>query len=118
MLIEFYQDQILWYGVHLIRQHPSLIELQAAYIHVLSRDVGGLRDAVEDGKIGIISPLFEEEKCAQALLELVENEEKRFFMSQNGWNHVNEKFYYERLCADMEKLYQELLNKIDKNEEV
>ena len=76
-----------------------------------------VRDVVEDGETGIISPLFEEEKFAQDLLELVENEEKRLFMSQNGWNNVHEKFHYERLCSDMEKLYRELLNKIDKNEE-
>jgi hypothetical protein len=40
----------------------------------------------------------------------VENEKKRQFMSQNGWIHVKEKFSYQRLVMDMEKLYAELLN--------
>lgn len=95
----------------------SLIEAQAAGIPVLSTNVRGVRDVVVDGKTGIISTLFEEKKFPYALLELIENEEKRRFLSQNGWNHVHEKFHYERLCSDMEKLYRELLNKIDKNEE-
>ncbi len=95
----------------------SLIESQAAGVPVLSTDVGGVRDIVKDGQTGVISPPFEEERFANDLLELIENEEKRHFMSQNGWNHVHEKFHYERLCSDMGKLYRELLNKKQKNEE-
>jgi len=89
----------------------SLIEAQAAGIPVISTDVGGVRDVLLDGQTGVISPPFQEERFANDLLELIENEEKRHFMSQNGWNHVHEKFNYERLCSDMRNLYRELLNK-------
>ena len=92
----------------------SLIEAQAAGVPVVSTDVGGVRDIVADGKTGIITGQFETKTYATALLDLIENEEKRKQMSLAGWNSVESKFHYKRLCSDMEALYNELLKKKDK----
>lgn len=94
----------------------SLIEAQAAGVPVISTDVGGVKDVLLDGETGIVTGLFEVETYAKGLLDLVENEEKREKMSQNGWNHVRDKFHYKRLCKDVGNLYVELLNKKTKND--
>jgi glycosyltransferase involved in cell wall biosynthesis len=87
----------------------SLIEAQASGVAILATDVGGVRDCVKDGLTAILSPSNDTEKYASSLLELVENEKKREFLSQNSWNHVEESFHYTRLVNDMDKLYRKLV---------
>lgn len=94
----------------------SLIEAQAAGVPVISTNVGGVKDVLLENITGIVVERFEVETYANGLLNLVENEEKREKMSQNGWNHVRDKFHYKRLCKDVQELYLELLNKKKKNE--
>lgn len=88
----------------------SLIEAQASGVAILATDVGGVRDCVSEGVTAVLSPSNDTEKFAAALLELVENEKKREFLSQNGWTHVEESFHYTRLVNDMDKLYRKLVN--------
>jgi glycosyltransferase involved in cell wall biosynthesis len=94
----------------------SLIEAQAAGIPVISTNVGGVKDVLLENVTGLVVEEFEVQAYANGVLDLVENKEKREIMSQNGWNHVRNKFHYKRLCSDVEKLYVELLKKKKKNE--
>ena len=43
---------------------------------------------------------------------LVENDEMRKQMSEDGWIFVRDKFHYTRLVNDMKNLYDELLANI------
>lgn len=86
----------------------SLIEAQATNVPVISTDVGGVKDILIEGETGLIVPKNNLEKYTSSLLELVENEKKRQNMSQNGWNHVKEKFHYRTLAKNMENYYDEL----------
>jgi glycosyltransferase involved in cell wall biosynthesis len=88
----------------------SLIEAQAAGIPLVTTDVGGVRDVVNDGETGFVVPLNNLDLFTKKLLILIEDEKKRKIMSQNGWSFVEEKFHYERLVRDMENYYRELLN--------
>ncbi len=89
----------------------SLIEAQACDVPVVTTDVGGVRDIVSEGETGYIIPKGDLKQFAEKLGLLIENEEIRRKMSQNGWNFVREKFHYTRLVADMQKYYRELLEK-------
>ena len=89
----------------------SLIEAQAAGVPVISTNVGGVKDVLQENETGLVTGKFEVNSYASGLLDLIENEEKRQKMSQNGWNFVKEKFHYKRLCHDMEMLYRDLLKK-------
>ena len=88
----------------------SLIEAQASGVAILATDVGGVKDCVKDGVTAILSPSKDTEKFAFSLQELIENEKKREFLSQNGWTHVEGSFHYTRLVEDMEKLYRKLVH--------
>jgi len=87
----------------------SLIEAQASGVPVISTDVGGVRDVILENETGFVVPSNDADKFSEKLLELIENEKKREFMSQNGWNHVRDKFSYQRLTSDTERLYEQLL---------
>ena len=87
----------------------SLIEAQAANIPVISTDVGGVRDILDDGETGFVVPHGDLELYSEKLLELCEDEKTRAKMSQNGWNYVHEKFHYTTLVKNMDRYYRELL---------
>ena len=89
----------------------SLIEAQAAGVPIITTDVGGVRDVVLDNETAFVIGLDQREDYVQKMKLLAEDENLRRKMSQNGWNHVKDKFHYRRLCKDVEKLYFELLNK-------
>lgn len=87
----------------------SLIEAQAGGIPVLSTNVGGVKDIVDEGNTGYVVEKDNTEEFAKKLLELVNNKEKRTFMSQNGWNFVKDKFHYTTLVRNVDELYKRLL---------
>lgn len=92
----------------------SLIEAQAANIPVISTDVGGVRDVIDDGVTGFVVPRKSIVEFAEKLLLLIEDEKKREKMSQNGWNFVEHKFHYTTLVSNVEAYYRKLLNEVNK----
>jgi glycosyltransferase involved in cell wall biosynthesis len=89
----------------------SLIEAQASGTPVISTDVGGVQDIIDEGKTGFIIEKDNLDLYVTKLSEMINNQKMLENMSQNGWNFVKEKFSYNRLCSDMEKLYKNLTNK-------
>ncbi len=89
----------------------SLIEGQASSLPIISTDVGGVKDIVDEGSTGFVIPKGDLNQFTEKMALLIENEEIRKKMSQNGWNFVRDKFHYMRLASDMGKYYRELLKK-------
>ena len=89
----------------------SLIEAQASGVPVITTDVGGVRDILVEGETGFVIPVNNEQLFSEKLLDLVENENKRLKLSQNGWTFVEEKFHYKTLVKNMTKLYDELIER-------
>lgn len=87
----------------------SLIEAQAAGNPIVSTSVGGISDVVLEGRSGLLSPLSDNQQFCTNLLELVNNDELRNSLSQQGNAFVKEQFSYQRLMKDMSQLYNELL---------
>lgn len=87
----------------------SLIEAQAANIPVISTNVGGVLNVVDNGNTGFVVEKNEVQSYAKMLLKLINKQEIREKMSQNGWNFVQQKFSYKRLCDDVRQLYIKLL---------
>ena len=75
----------------------------------MSTNVGGVKDIVDENETAFIIEDFSAEKYTEKLLILVEDENKRKLMSQKGWDYVKDKFHYTRLCANVEKLYLDIL---------
>lgn len=88
----------------------SLIEAQASNKPIVTTNVGGVENVVLTNQTAFIVSPNDLSEFYNALLKLVEDDELRLKMGQEGWNHVREKFHYTRLVNDMQKLYVSLLN--------
>lgn len=87
----------------------SLIEAQASGVPVISTNVGGVKDIVQANETGVIMEGNTAEELAKHLIQLHLNSSLRMKMSQNARNFVKEKFTYQRLVDDMDRLYKNLL---------
>jgi glycosyltransferase involved in cell wall biosynthesis len=87
----------------------SLIEAQAGERAIVSTDVGGIRDIIIPDKTALISQKNDLDALSKNLVELIDNRLKRIEMGELGYHFVKEKFTYDRLAKDMDKLYSELL---------
>lgn len=89
----------------------SLIEAEAACKPIITTNIGGIEDIVEDGVTGILVENNNIEIFGQKLLQLVEDENLRHQLSEKGREFVNKQYHYTRLVNDIEELYVELLKK-------
>lgn len=88
----------------------TLIEAQASNKPVVSTDVGGVKDIVEEGVTGLLCNSKDLVGFSNHLFNLIENDELRISMGDSGYQNVAAKFSYKRLVSDMESLYNLLLN--------
>ena len=83
----------------------SIIEAQAAGKPIVATNVGGITMIVKDGETALLSDISLEQ-FSKNLYKLIENKELRDTMGENSRNFSGEKFSYERLCSDIEKVYK------------
>ena len=89
----------------------SLIEAQAAGKPIVSTNVGGIEIVVIKNRTALLSEVDKPESFFSNLKTLTEDENLRKEMAAIGWQHVFEKFHYNRLVKDMQNLYEKLLVK-------
>ena len=89
----------------------SLIEAQAAGKPIVSTNVGGIENVVVKNRTALLSDIDKPESFFSNLKTLTEDENLRKEMAAIGWQHVFEKFHYNRLVKDMQNLYEKLLVK-------
>ena len=87
----------------------SLIEAQAAGKPVVTTDVGGIGNVIQDGVTGLLSPSNNVDAFAENLEKLINNEQLRNQMGSKGWDFIKDRYHYERLVRDTATLYSELL---------
>jgi glycosyltransferase involved in cell wall biosynthesis len=86
----------------------SLIEAQAAGKPIVSTNVGGIENIVQQGITALLSDNTLESFSGR-LLELVQNEGLRHSMALAGRERVLQQFSYKRLTDDTRALYHRLL---------
>jgi glycosyltransferase involved in cell wall biosynthesis len=89
----------------------SLIEAQAAGKPIISTNVGGVKDIVEENVTGLLSAVKDIDTFTTNLFTLIEDSEIRKSMSDKGKEAILEKFSYQRLVRDLDVLYTDLLQK-------
>ncbi|MBI3658303.1 MAG: glycosyltransferase family 4 protein [Acidobacteria bacterium] len=87
----------------------TLIEAAAAGKPVVSTNVGGVCDVVEEGRSGFLTPAGDVERFYRKLLELLEDPGKRAAFGAYGRAHVARKYSKEALLRNIERVYHEAL---------
>ncbi|MEO7800520.1 MAG: glycosyltransferase [Ginsengibacter sp.] len=87
----------------------SLIEAQAAHKPIVSTRVGGIQDIVQEGKTALLSDIDDKTAFYNNLLKIVDDDNLRNEMSQQGKVNVATKYSYQNLINNMSHLYYNLL---------
>lgn len=77
---------------------------------VVATEVGGIPEIVIDGENGFLVPLRNSEAIAEKVLRLLDSEELRKKMGDSGRKRVEKYFTPERLCDEVEKVYESLID--------
>ena len=87
----------------------SLIEAQAAGVPVVTTDVGGARDVVEDGVTGRVLDAEDVSGMADSIAEILDDPALASRFAAAGRTHSLSRFTLARLVRDIDDLYTRLL---------
>jgi len=86
-----------------------VIEAMAMKLPVVGTTVGGVPEAVDNGKTGMLVPPQDADSLSKAIKYLIDNPEARKKMGESGRRKVEEKFSIESIIRETEKLYLDVL---------
>lgn len=86
----------------------SMIEALAAGCAVVATDVGGVRDVLDGGRLGLLVASNDVDGFADALDRLLRDEPLRRRLAENGPTSARQRYGVERLLDDTAALYTEL----------
>ncbi|HKI37098.1 MAG TPA: glycosyltransferase [Gemmataceae bacterium] len=87
----------------------TLLEAMAARLPVVSTNVGGVPEVVEDGRTGLLAAAGDDEGLARQILRLAEDSELRRAMGEAGRCRAEERFDEARMLGAYRRLYHEML---------
>lgn len=88
----------------------STIEAMSLGVVPIVTDAGGNPELVEDGKCGIVVPIKNPEKMAEAILKLSKDHELRKQFSQASIRRIKEDFTVEKTAKETIQMYKELFD--------
>ncbi len=88
----------------------ALLDAMACRRPVVASRTGGIDEAVEDGRTGLLVEPRDEAGLADALVTLLEDDARRARMGDAGRARVEEKFSVDRMIADTLAAYERVLN--------
>jgi glycosyltransferase involved in cell wall biosynthesis len=89
----------------------SLIEAMAAARPVVATRVGGVPDLVEHGVNGLLVEPDDSSTTAEAIAALLADPDRRHAMGEAGRKRVRDGYSVDRLVADVDQLYGDLMRK-------
>jgi L-malate glycosyltransferase len=87
----------------------AVLEYLAAGLPTIASRVGGNAEIIEDGKNGILIPPQDSTALAAALLRLLRDPAFAMGLGKRGQDYVISQFSFQKLIADTDQLYSELL---------
>ena len=89
----------------------SIIEAQAAERPIVSTDVGGVKDIIQENISGFVTPVDDDDNFTKYLLQLINDASLRKEMGKAGRTNVSIRYSFQRLVSDTKKFYDTLLNR-------
>ncbi|UCG69519.1 MAG: glycosyltransferase family 4 protein [Thermoplasmata archaeon] len=88
-----------------------LLEAMACKKPCVATKVGGVPEVVDHGKTGILIEYGKPELLSNAIIELLDDEDRRKNMGRQGRERVKEKFTWPKIVNQLEDLYEDLLTR-------
>jgi N-acetyl-alpha-D-glucosaminyl L-malate synthase BshA len=88
-----------------------LLEAMSCSLPVVTTPAGGIPELVRPGKDGVVTKGFGQEEYAQAIIEMLENDEKRKNLGKAGRKRVEESFSAKQIVKMYEKVFEEVVSK-------
>lgn len=87
-----------------------IIEAMTAGCPVIASRVGGIPEIIQDEKHGTLIPPDDPGSLATAILEYLDNPDRRESVSKAGCQHVRENFSIEAMITKLESVYTDVIN--------
>ena len=88
----------------------TVLEAMAAGVPVVSTNVGGVPEIVQDGITGLLAPSRDAARLADALVRLAENPTLRAELARSARNRVERQFSEQVMIASYDRIYREMLH--------
>jgi glycosyltransferase involved in cell wall biosynthesis len=72
---------------------------------LVTTDIGGTRDYAIHGKTALVSAPEDSEALAQNIIRLIENEDERRRIAENGYNYIKQ-FTWDRATDQLEEVFK------------
>ena len=89
----------------------AAVQAQAMGVPVVASRVGSVAEAVLDQKTGLLVPPRDPGALSKAVLRLIENEDLRRSMSQEGPRFVTQWYDWQKNAGRVDELYTDLLSR-------
>ncbi len=87
----------------------SILEAMALGLPVVTTDVAGAKELVAHGKTGFVVPQGDPERMAQAMLDILSNEDTRKLMGKAGRLRIEQEFSFQQRLNRIEDLYCQIV---------
>ena len=87
----------------------TILEAMAAKCPIVATDVTGIRDVVHDGETGLLVPLNDPERTAQAIVCLLDDPRLGRSLAESGRRLVSERYSLRAMAANYRQLYERVI---------
>ena len=93
----------------------AIAEAMASGAAIAATETEGAKEIIQAGETGLLVPLRDIDKLAEAVLELLENKDSRVLLGRAAQQSVTTQFSVERMIDETEEIYRAEIEKIDPN---
>ena len=93
----------------------AIAEAMASGAAIAATETEGAKEIIQAGETGLLVPLRDIDKLAEAVLELLENKDSRVLLGRAAQQSVTTQFSVERMIDETEEIYRAEIDKIDAN---
>jgi L-malate glycosyltransferase len=91
----------------------AIAEAMASQTAIVATETEGAKEIIQPGKTGVLIPVRDVDKLAEAVLELLDHNEERLLLGRAAQQSVATQFSVERMIDETEAIYRAEVEKID-----
>jgi glycosyltransferase involved in cell wall biosynthesis len=93
----------------------AIAEAMASGAAVVATETEGAKEIIQPGETGLLVPIRDVDKLAEAVLELLDNKDRRIRLGRAAQQSVGAQFAIERMIDETEEIYRAEIEKIEAN---